>query len=64
MAAPKPRSRPPRLVGLLCRLSPRIRDAEEKAMLIAAIGDWCAASGWQMRIRFGRVDVCPPEGVS
>jgi len=47
-------------IGLLCAISPRITDPDDKACLIEAVQDWCDLCGWTLRITLDRVDVEPP----
>ena len=49
------------VIGLLCEISPRITDDDEKESLINAVQDWCDYTGWTMTLTLDRVEVVPPH---
>ena len=48
-------------IGLLCGISTRIRDQEDRDALDQCVADWCALTGWTWRRTLDRVEVFPPK---
>lgn len=49
------------VISLLANLSGRVEDEDTLDIIERAVSDWCELSGWTYRIKFGSLELVPPE---